>query len=98
MPNEKCPVLIKMKLPYSWFSEVFSNLEVMSISGSTMFLSAEGVAKDVYNGFNYHPRAEFHGRTPAVNICRPLRAILCLLVSSMAESACLTFFGGIPRI
>jgi hypothetical protein len=59
LPNEGSPVLIKMKLPHSWVSEVFSRLEVISISGSTMFLSAEGVAKDVYNSFNYHPRARF---------------------------------------
>ncbi len=59
LPNEKRPVLIKMLLPHSWVSEVFSRLEIMSVSGSTMFLSAEGVAKDVYNSFNYHPRAAF---------------------------------------
>jgi hypothetical protein len=59
LPNEKRPVLIKMLLPYSWVSGVFSRLEIMSVSGSTMFLSAEGVAKDVYNAFNYHPRAAF---------------------------------------
>lgn len=59
LPNSKEPVLIKIKLPHSWVSEVFSRLEVMSISGSTMFLSAEGVAKDVYNSFNYRARAAF---------------------------------------
>ena len=65
LPNERSPVLIKMKLPYSWVSEVFSRLEIMSISGSTMFLSAEGVAKDIYNSFNYHPRAAFLREDPS---------------------------------
>jgi len=31
----------------------------MRISGSTLFLSAEGVAKDVYNSYYYKPRAAF---------------------------------------
>jgi hypothetical protein len=59
LPNDSRPVLTKMILPHTWASEVFSRLEVMSISGSTMFLSAEGVAKDVYNAYYYQPRAAY---------------------------------------
>ena len=59
LPNTRDPVLIKMELPYSWVSQVFSRLEIMNVSGSTMFLSAEGVAKDIYNSYNYRSRAAF---------------------------------------
>jgi hypothetical protein len=64
LPNDSRPALTKMILPHSWASEVFSRLDVMSISGSTMFLSAEGVAKDVYNSFHYEPRAAFLRHSP----------------------------------
>lgn len=59
LPNEERPVLLKLKLPHTWVSQVFSRLEVMGITGSSMYLSAEGVARDVYNSFNFHPRAAF---------------------------------------
>lgn len=59
VPNTKRAVLTKIKLPHSWISEVFNHLDSMNITGSTMFLSPEGVARDVYNSYNYHPRSGF---------------------------------------
>lgn len=59
LPNEDRPVLLKIKLPHAWISQVLSRLEVMGIMGSTMYLSAEGVAKDVYNAYNFEPRAAY---------------------------------------
>lgn len=59
LPNDNRPILTKILLPHSWAGEVFSRLDVMSISGSTLFLSAEGVAKDVYNSYYYQPRSAF---------------------------------------
>jgi hypothetical protein len=59
LPNEDRPVLLKINLPHAWVSKVFSRLEIMGIAGSSMYLSAEGVARDVYNSFNFHPRAAF---------------------------------------
>lgn len=59
LPNEDCPVLIKIKLPHAWVSRIFSRLDAIGIAGSGMYLSAEGVARDVYNSFNFHPRAAF---------------------------------------
>ncbi len=59
LPNDSRPVHMKIILSHSWASEVFNRLDVMSISGSTLFLSAEGVANDVYNSYHYHPRAAF---------------------------------------
>lgn len=59
LPNEDRPVLLKVKLPHAWISKILSRLEVMGIAGSTMYLSAEGVAKDVYNAYNFEPRAAY---------------------------------------
>jgi hypothetical protein len=59
LPNEDRPVLLRMKVPHAWLSKVFSRLEIMGIAGSTMYLSAEGVAKDVYNAYNFEPRAAY---------------------------------------
>lgn len=59
VPNEKRPVLTKIRVPHEWISDVFNQLDIMNINGSRMFLSAEGVARDVYNTFNYEPRAAF---------------------------------------
>jgi FRG domain len=53
------PVLTKIKIPHAWSREVFSRLEIMSITGASMYLSAEGVARDVFNAFHFHPRAAF---------------------------------------
>jgi hypothetical protein len=59
LPEDNRPILTKIILPHDWASEVFNRLDVMRISGSTLFLSAEGVAKDVYNSYYYKPRAAF---------------------------------------
>jgi hypothetical protein len=59
LPNEDRPVLLKLNVPQEWISKIFSRLEVMGITGSTMYLSAEGVAKDVYNAYNFEPRAAY---------------------------------------
>jgi FRG domain-containing protein len=59
LPEDNRPILTKIILPHDWASEVFNRLDVIRISGSTLFLSAEGVAKDVYNSYYYKPRAAF---------------------------------------
>lgn len=53
------PVLTKIKIPHAWSGEVFSRLEIMGITGASMYLSAEGVSRDVFNAFHFHPRAAF---------------------------------------
>jgi hypothetical protein len=52
-------VLTKIKIPHAWSGEVFSRLEIMGITGASMYLSAEGVARDVFNAFHFEPRAAF---------------------------------------
>lgn len=53
------PVLTKIKIPHAWSGKVFSRLEIMGITGASMYLSAEGVSRDVFNAFHFHPRAAF---------------------------------------
>jgi hypothetical protein len=53
------PVLTKMKIPHAWSGEVFSRLEIMGITGASMYLSPEGVSRDMFNAFHFHPRAAF---------------------------------------
>lgn len=52
-------VLTKMKIPHAWSEEVFSRLEIMGITGASMYLAPEGVSRDVFNAFHFHPRAAF---------------------------------------
>lgn len=59
LPNSAEPVLAKIKLSCGWAKEVFSSLELMSINGATMFDSPEGVARDVFNYYNYDARAVY---------------------------------------
>lgn len=59
LPNVERPVLLKMKLPHSWASKVFRRLEIMGISGSSMYMTAEGVAKDVYNDYVFNRRSAY---------------------------------------
>ena len=59
LPNDNRPIITKIILPHTWAGEVFNSLDIMRISGSTLYLSAEGVAKDVYNSYYYEPRAAF---------------------------------------
>jgi hypothetical protein len=53
------PILTKIKIPHAWSREVFARLEIMGITGASMYLSAEGVARDVFNAFHFEPRAAF---------------------------------------
>jgi hypothetical protein len=52
-------VLTKIKIPHTWSGEVFSGLEIMGITGASMYLSAEGVSRDVFNAFHFASRAAF---------------------------------------
>ena len=45
--------------PHSWASKVFSRLDIMGIRGSSMYMTAEGVAKDVNNDYVFNRRSAY---------------------------------------
>jgi hypothetical protein len=53
------PVLTMIKIPHTWSGEVFCRLELMGITDASMYLSAEGVSRDVFNAFHFVSRAAF---------------------------------------
>jgi len=61
LPNTAEPTLIKLLLPHSMAEDVFKRLELVNITGASLFGSADGVADDIWNGFNYNRR--LHLRT-----------------------------------
>ena len=56
LPNSDEPTLIKFLLPHSMSGDVFERLELVNITGASLFGSADGVADDIWNGFNYNRR------------------------------------------
>lgn len=55
----KHPVLTKVYLSHEWAGEAFRRLELMNITGASLFQSPDGVAKDARNTYHYHPKAAF---------------------------------------
>lgn len=51
------PVLTKVVFRHAWAKDAFERLELMNIKGATLFLSADGVAHDIWNGYHYIPKA-----------------------------------------
>lgn len=53
------PVMRKYVFSHEWVKEAFSRLELLGMTGRTLYLSPEGVAQDAFNSFNYSPRAAY---------------------------------------
>lgn len=51
------PTLVKVYINVGCAGEVFTRLEMMGVSGSMLFLDAEGAAMDTWNTYWYNPRA-----------------------------------------
>ena len=49
------PILIKVFINQKTVSDIFSRLELMNITGGYLYDSAEGVALDIKNSYNYNP-------------------------------------------
>lgn len=62
LPNTDAPTVIKIVLPHSIATDVFKRLELMNITGASLFGSPDGVADDIWNSFNYIRR--IHLRNP----------------------------------
>lgn len=56
LPNRDDATLIKITLPHSMGTDAFKRLEIVGVTGSSLFGSAEGVADDIWNSFNYNRR------------------------------------------
>lgn len=52
------PVLTKLYIPHNLARDIFSRLEMMNISGASLFENPEGVAKDIDNSVNYEPKTQ----------------------------------------
>jgi len=52
------PTLVKFLVPHSEARNVFSRLELMNITGTSL-LDREGMASDVKNSYNYNRKAGF---------------------------------------
>jgi hypothetical protein len=57
--NIDFPILTKVYLKKEWAGEVFETLELMGISGTTLFMNAEGAAMDARNAIHYEPKTMF---------------------------------------
>jgi len=56
-PSSPMPTAFRILIDVSCISEVLSKLELMNINGASLYLSADGVARDVVNAYNYNPKA-----------------------------------------
>jgi hypothetical protein len=54
-----CPTLMKLYLDQQWVPDVFTKLELMGITGSTLYMDPNGVALDVINSYNYNPKTQY---------------------------------------
>lgn len=57
--NIDSPILTKIYLKKKWAREVFEILELMGITGTTLFMNAEGAAMDVKNLIHYEPKTMY---------------------------------------
>lgn len=56
------PTAYKVLIDRNCISDVLSRLELMNIGGASLLLDADGVAKDVVNGYNYNAKTSYvHG-------------------------------------
>jgi uncharacterized LabA/DUF88 family protein len=53
------PTAYKIHINVNCAGEVFTKLELMGINGANLFMNADGVALDVANSINYHPRVSY---------------------------------------
>lgn len=53
------PALIKVFINQEWVGEVFTKIELMGITGGSLFLNPEGVAFDIINSYVYNPKAQY---------------------------------------
>lgn len=57
LPRE--PILRKVLINQSAAGDAFARLELMNITGASLFQTAEGVAMDIVNVYNYNPRCSY---------------------------------------
>jgi len=53
------PILTKVFINQTAVSEVFERLELMNITGGNLYDSADGVALDIKNSYNYNPKFSY---------------------------------------
>lgn len=53
------PILTKVLINHSAASDIFARLELMNITGGQLFDSADGVALDIKNAYNYTPKFSY---------------------------------------
>jgi len=53
------PILTKVLINQKAVSEVFERLELMNITGGNLYDSADGVALDIKNAYNYNPKFSY---------------------------------------
>ncbi len=53
------PTLFKVLINKKCTSDVFAKLELMGISAGSLYMSPEGVAKDIINSYNYIPKVGY---------------------------------------
>lgn len=53
------PILTKIFISQAATSDVFARLELMNITGGNLYDSADGVALDVKNAYNYNPKFSY---------------------------------------
>lgn len=53
------PILTKVFINQSAASDVFARLELMNITGGNLYDSADGVALDIKNAYNYNPKFSY---------------------------------------
>lgn len=53
------PILTKVFINQSAVSDVFTRLELMNITGGNLYDSADGVALDIKNAYNYNPKFSY---------------------------------------
>lgn len=56
LPNSKEATIIKIFLPHSMSTDIFKHLELINITGASLFGDADGVADDIWNAYHYNRR------------------------------------------
>lgn len=52
-------ILTKVYINQTAVSEIFERLELMNITGGNLYDSADGVAMDIKNAYNYNPKFSY---------------------------------------
>lgn len=58
-PDTDCPTIKKIFINQKFASEIFERLELMGITGSSLFMNADGVVLDIINAYNYNPKTSY---------------------------------------